>query len=704
MIQPQPGAATFPRRQAVTRHFSLGLPRSFTPTPQRVLFLRSLGPEDPVLCLWALERDSGLERLLVDPREVDPDGDGALPPEERARRERVREHGGGIVAYAADAAGTVVAFTLGGRLLVADATTGTTVQPAVEGPIVDPRPDPTGSRIAFVRDGGLWVDPGPAGTTRRLLHDDDPDVTWGLAEFVAAEEMDRTRGYWWSPDGQRLVAARVDVSPVATWWIASPVDPHVAPVATRYPAAGTANAHVSLAVVDLDGATTPITWDREALPYLVDVSWEAGCPLALQVLSRDQRRAAVLTADPDTGTTREIWADEDPVWVEPSPGSPAFLPGTGALAEGARMVHVVVADDRRRVAVDGRIVSSAALHVRALLGLEGEAAIVHASAEDPIADAVWRIPLDGGEPEALTDLDGIADGMAQAGTVVTIERSLRSDNPVVTVHGVGRVAASPAALGLDVRVEHAVIHGVRTALVLPLAWTPEDGPLPVLVDPYGGPHGQRVAKSRRAYAEPQWFAEQGYAVVVADGRGTPGIGLRWEQAVHRDLAGPVLDDQVAALEGAAARWPGALDLERVAIRGWSFGGYVAGLAVLDRPDRFHAAIVGAPVTDWRLYDTHYTERYLGDPSVDPGPYERGSLIARAPALVRPMLLIHGLADDNVVAAHTLRLSRALLEAGRVHRVLPLSGVTHMTPQEAVAENLLHLQCDFLAQALAPLGS
>src|ERR1035438_6030193 len=209
---------------------------------------------------------------------------------------------------------------------------------------------------------------------------------------------------------------------------------------------------------------------------------------------------------------------------------------------------------------------------------------------------------------------------------------------------------------------------------------------------------QVVVASGSAFLTAQWLAEQGLAVVIADGRGTPGRGPEWEREVWHDLAGPVLEDQVEALEAANERC-GDLDMGRVAIRGWSFGGYLAALAVLRRPDVFHAAIAGAPVTDWRLYDTHYTERYLGDPAETAEVYDANSLLSDAPRLKRPLLLIHGLADDNVVAAHTLRLSSALLAAGRPHVVLPLSGVTHMTPQEEVAENLLLLQVDFLRRAL-----
>ena len=218
------------------------------------------------------------------------------------------------------------------------------------------------------------------------------------------------------------------------------------------------------------------------------------------------------------------------------------------------------------------------------------------------------------------------------------------------------------------------------------------------MDPYGGPAGQRAMADRDLYWASQWFADQGFAVLVTDGRGTPGRGPAWERAVWRDLAGPVLDDQVEALLAVAADHP-ELDLSRVAIRGWSFGGYLAALAVLRRPDVFSAAVAGAPVTDWRLYDTHYTERYLGRPDTHPEAYARSSLIADAARLERPLLLVHGLADDNVVAAHTLRLSGLLLTAGRLHIVLPLSGVTHLAAQEAVAESLLHLQLGFLRDAL-----
>jgi dipeptidyl-peptidase-4 len=246
---------------------------------------------------------------------------------------------------------------------------------------------------------------------------------------------------------------------------------------------------------------------------------------------------------------------------------------------------------------------------------------------------------------------------------------------------------------------------LRAALLLPSWYEGEgerqqagEGSLPVLLDPYGGPHARRVLQASRGFLVSQWFAEAGFAVLVIDGRGTPGRGLSWEHAVAGDLASAALDDQVAGLQAAATRWP-MLEVTRVAIRGWSFGGFLAALAVLRRPDVFHAAIAGAPVTDWRLYDTHYTERYLGDPATEPAAYNRSSLLDAAPNLQRPLMLLHGFADDNVVAAHTLRLSEELLRAGRPHTVLPLPNTTHVTRDPQQQASLMTVQLEFVRHAL-----
>jgi dipeptidyl-peptidase-4 len=323
---------------------------------------------------------------------------------------------------------------------------------------------------------------------------------------------------------------------------------------------------------------------------------------------------------------------------------------------------------------------------------------------------LWGV-FDGEGCEQLTFTPGVHSGQGASATLVVSSRSLDRDGAEVSVRVNGEHVATIGSFteAPGITTSPALIRAggdqLRTAVLLPTGHAPGSGKLPVLLDPYGGPHAQRVLASRDAFHTSQWIADQGFAVVVADGHGTPGRGPAWEKAVAGDLATTVLDDQVTALHAAAERSPD-LDLARVAIRGWSFGGYLAALAVLRRPDVFHAAIAGAPVTDWRLYDTHYTERYLGiEPSgADADAYERSSLFADAASLSRPLLLIHGLADDNVVVAHTLRLSGALMAAGRPHTVLPLPGVTHMTPQEDVAENLLLLQMDFLRGALGMLAT
>jgi dipeptidyl-peptidase-4 len=474
-------------------------------------------------------------------------------------------------------------------------------------------------------------------------------------------------------------------------------EPASSPTILRYPAAGTDNANVKLAVLGLDGSCMEVCWNHAAFEYLAAVCWDTQAPLTLVVQSRDQRILRILTAEPDTGVSTMVHEQIDPYWVDLVDGVPQWL-------QGGQLVTTAVTDNTCRVTVDSAPVSPPGLHVRRIVHVGEHGITVTASDTDPTAVSVWRIPVSGGEPEPLTGRQGVTEAVGNDKALVFVTRDLDWHGTRTTAHGIrGRstILSCPETPLLTPRVEllRLGVRALHAALVLPRDWEPKHGPLPVLMDPYGGPHAQRVLRSRNAYLVPQWFADQGFAVLIADGRGTPGRGYDWERAVKGDLAEPPLEDQVDALQAVGTMRPDALDLTRVAIRGWSFGGFLAALAVLRRPDVFHAAIAGAPVTDWALYDTHYTERYLGLPQEQPEAYRHSSLLDDAAHLERPLLLIHGLADDNVVAAHTLRLSRALIEAGRPHAVLPLSGVTHMTPQEQVAENLLLLQLDFLRNAL-----
>jgi dipeptidyl-peptidase-4 len=738
---------TFPRQNARTRGFTLGVPRSFqiSPDGSRVVFLRSKGGSDPVTCLWQLDVATGREHLVADPARLGADGD--LDEAEKARRERSREQAAGIVAFGCDADVRLAVFGLSGRVYAADLTgagpdggpdggpgagpaggpaggpdggpgadrsggrAGVRVVPVLA-PAADPRPDPAGRLVAYASGGALRVTDLAAGEDRVIAAPDEAgDISFGLAEFIAAEEMRRSRGYWWAPDSSALLVARVDESAVTRWHIADPSSPAQPAAEVRYPAAGTPNADVSLLLAGLDGRRTPVGWDSAAFPYLVTAYWagsgSAGEPPLIVVQARDQRETRILAVDPRTGATTVVRADTDPDWLDIIPGVPART-ASGRIVwtadtAGTHRLIVAAADELRG---GGAVpVTPDGLQVREVLSVDGESVLFAASDADPTEIGLWTHG-----PAGLARLDigdsgpGVHTGVRAGGTTVAVSRSLSHDGAIIRVlrgDEVARItslADTPLVPARRPVIFAAGKRGIRTALLLPSWHEPGTGRLPVLMDPYGGPHGQRVTASRDAFRTSQWLADRGFAVVVADGRGTPGRGPGWEKAVAGDLAGPPLEDQVEALHAAAAR-SGDMDLDRVAIRGWSFGGYLSALAVLRRPDVFHAAIAGAPVTEWRLYDTHYTERYLGHPDENPGGYDACSLLADAHRLSRPLLIIHGLADDNVVVAHSLRLSSALLRAGRPHSVLPLSGVTHMAGQEEVAENLLLLQVDFLRTSL-----
>jgi dipeptidyl-peptidase-4 len=297
----------------------------------------------------------------------------------------------------------------------------------------------------------------------------------------------------------------------------------------------------------------------------------------------------------------------------------------------------------------------------------------------------------------------VHDGTAAGGTVVVLSHTEQGGGAVAWRDGTRTAIASlEAEPVLKPRITWLTLGAskLRAALLLP-SWYRPGTRLPVLLSPYGGPAMQRVVHVRdAAFCEDQWFAEQGFAVLVTDGRGTPGRGPEWSKTVFGDTLSAPLDDQVDALDAIGAQFPD-LDRGRVGIRGWSYGGALAAIAVIRRPDVFRAAVSGAAPHDQRLYDTHWRERFLGLPQQNPEGYDRSSTITGAASLTRPLLLIHGMADDNVVVAHTLRMSAALLAAGRPHQVLPLSSTTHVTPAGAdTFSQLLRHELAFLAESLS----
>jgi dipeptidyl-peptidase-4 len=670
----------FPRQFARTGRFSFGVPRDFTVTPRGVLFLRSASGSSPRPLLWRY-RDGG-EQVLADLA--------------------------GLSAYAADREGGLVACAADGGLWVACVAGAGPRRLPVAGPVRDPRPSPDGSLIAYVAGGALRVVRADGTRDRALAEPEAADVTYGLPDYAATASIGRRRGYWWSPGGEALLVARVDAAMVHRRYLSDPADPAAPPRSQRYPAAGTPNARTTVRVVTVDGRHTEVRLPREvpvgevppggwgpAFEYLITADWpdwpDAGPVLTLQ--SRDQRTAWILRADPASGAVEPLARYTSRSWVEFPPGAPLFTASGVAVLPRRR-------GDARSIQV-GPDLAPAGLHVRAVLGAAGERVLFTASRE-PAEVHVWSHEPGRGF-ERLTSQPGVHTAAAGGDTVVLDSRT--PDGQTVTVLRAGQPAGQIAVLAepplVRPRPRHVVLgrRRLRARLHLPSWHQPGTGRLPVLLSPYAGPGMQVVTRAQTWHgAVCQWFAEQGFAVLVADGRGTPGRGIRWQEAILGDRLTPVLADQVGALH-AAARLAGDLDLGRVAIRGWSFSGYLAAGAVLRRPDVFHAAVAGAPVVDRRLYDTYWEERYLGHPGLDPGGYDRSSLGSLAAGLTRPLLLVHGLADDNVAPAHTLRLSAALLAAGRPHRVLLLPGTGHAVSRPGVADALLRAELDFLREAL-----
>jgi dipeptidyl-peptidase-4 len=724
---PAPADSAFLDQYAATYHFTLGRPTAIQipPAGDAVLFLRS-GPRSFVQDLYSFDPATGRERVLLTAAGLLGGGVERLSTEERARRERQRQAARGIASYQLSDDGKRILVPLAGRMFVVErGGAGTRPGRVVElaagaaGEAIDPQLSPDGTQVACVRGADLYVTDIASRRERRLTEGGGDTLTHGLAEFVAQEEMDRFSGYWWSPDGTSIACETADLSPVEILHIADPTHPEREPQHWRYPRAGTPNAIVRLDIVPVAGGRAiPVEWDHARYPYLATVRWEKNAPLTILVQNRRQTEEALLVADERTGHTRTLLIERDPAWLNLDPASPKWLADGSAFLwtterDGAWQLELRARDGRRL-----RTLTPADLGLRKLVHVDedGAGAWVQAGA-DPTRTELWRVPLDGhGDPERVSverGLNGAVFGRGEALYVHELERP--DGDPIQTVMrgdgssaGTLRSLAEPPSLEthpLFLTVGHDAADRMRrfSAVVV----TPRDfvttHKWPVIVHVYGGPHTQMVMQSRNRYLLDQWIADHGFVVLSFDGRGTPARGRAWERSIRGDLIQIPLQDQVAALQALGRTFPG-LDLERVGIFGWSFGGYFSALAAMRRPDVFRAAVAGAPVCDWHDYDTHYTERYLDLPTLNPGGYAAGSALTWAPRLERPLLVIHGVADDNVYFMHSLKLCDALFHAGKPFEFVPLPGFTHMVPDPVVTARLYGRIVRFFERNLATGGT
>ena len=691
---------TFPRQKAATRNFQLGAPRAFqvAESGKYVTFLRSEHSRDAVNSLWIFDIEKNLERKLSDPKNLLKSSD-EIPAAEKARRERMRETTSGITAYSTDRNGDKICFALSGLLFVVDVATGKATELSVTGPIIDPQLSPNGNYISWTTGKDLFVCQSDGSSETNLTSESQKDCAWGLVDFIAAEELGRLRGFWWNPNSNQLLVEKFDNQDVPTWWISDPTNPQNPPQEHKYPAAGSVNPAVELYLIDLAGTKSKVDWDRSAFEYLVSVSWQKDHNALITVANRTQTNFQTFEL---INNSLEIKAKhEDATFIDVIPGQPRFINDD---------LLTVVDDsqsDTRLIQLNSQPLSPDHLQV---LGVFGSAKdqIFFSGTSNAIDRDIYQISKSG-KLRQLTN-----GGVNTSSNVVSTDEAtylvLASSQLIEMKREFSLLKDGLPIHVFDNLAEHPVVHPevhqlqtgpnkVNTAVLFPADHKFGSKKLPVILRPYGGPHGAQVLNGALVYVEDQWFADQGFVVIVADNRGTPGRGPNWDRSIYQNFVDPVLADQIAAIKDVAARYPDDVDQTRVGITGWSFGGYLSALAVLEKPEIFKAAVAGAPVTDWMLYDTAYTERYLGHPDQNSQVYKAHSLIEKAHKLERPLLIVHGLADDNVVAAHSLRLSAELLAHKKKHEFLPLAGVTHMTPQEVITENLMLKTIQFFKENL-----
>jgi dipeptidyl-peptidase-4 len=700
---------SFLKLYAETRGFMLGRPQKpkVTPDGKAVLFLRS-EVKTPKLKLYEFDVATGKTRELLSPESLLHGADENLTPEEKARRERQRVTVGGFADYHLNPAGTHVLVKLSNALYVLERATGkvTQLKTGTEGAIVDPKWSPDGKLVGYVRGFDVYAYDLAAGKELSVTTGGTQVKTHGLAEFVAQEEMGRFSGYWWSPDSKSIAYEEADHTGVEQWFVADPLRPDVPPSPQFYPRPGKKNVSVRLGVKSVSGGETVwVEWDKGQYEYLAAVKWEKRGGLTIQVQDRQQHELNLMSVALDTGKSRTLLVEHSPAWINLAKDLPIWNDSGCFLwisdRDGDARLYLI----NPQAAADHRMrpLTPPGLQVGELVTLTEFASLTSGdtlfcpiiqAADEPTQTAVWSVTNLRTEPSHVGQhLKPLAPGFASMVTTKELTPRVYTFTSLASLPTTfveqeatgakGRTTIPSAAVEPpfkpNVKVEK--VGDYWTAIVRPRDFDPKKK-YPVVVDVYGGPRHLHVVQAMRNWLVPQWLADQGFIVVAIDNRGTPGRGAEWEKAIYQKFGTVPIEDQVKGLDALCRQFP-EMDRERVGIVGWSFGGYMAANGVLRRPDVFKAAVAGAPVTDWEDYDTHYTERYMGLLPESKKAYDEASLIPLAKNLSRPLLLVHGTADDNVYYRHTLKLSDALFRAGRDFEALALPGVTHMYSADPV---------------------
>jgi len=691
---------TYLRTLAQTRSFQLGRPvlPKVTPDGKAVLFLRSEA-RAAKLSLFEFDIESGKTRELLTPTQVLQGNDEKLSPEEKAARERMRVSVGGFTTFQLSDDGDLILLSLSGKLYTLErATKKVRELPTGKGFLLDPKFSPDGKKVSYVRDHDLYVIHLDSLKETRVTTGGTALNPHGVAEFVAQEEMGRFTGYWWAPDSERLAYQETDHKDVEVWHVADPIHPDAIPTPFFYPRPGKNNAKVKLGVISIEGgSTTWIEWNQDKYPYLATVRWSKKAPLCLTVQSRDQRELVLLEANPKSGKTETLLTEKSTTWVNLRQEVPRWLP------TGDGFLWISEIDDTPRLELRGRngkvrrVIVPAEIGYQGLIGIDAKGdEVAFLAGKNPTQTHVYRHSLTDpfGESDVLTKEPGQHTAVfgRDHGVYVVTSKTMkamptsivyRKDKQVGELPSVGENPEKASRVELlEVGDKDRKFHA---AVVLPRSFDAKKK-YPVIVDVYGGPHHLHVLATQNRWLLDQWYADQGFIVVAIDGRGTPGRGAAWERAIYQKFGSVPLDDQVAGLQALGKKYA-AMDLSRVGIYGWSFGGYMSALAAMRRPDIYRAGVAGAPVCDWLDYDTHYTERYLGVPPKTDSAYKEGSILTYAPELQRPLMILHGTADDNVYFRHSLKMVDSLFRAGKDFEMVPLSGLTHMVPDPLVMERL-----------------